>query len=152
MRTNSQREAIENNTQQKGNIDDAELMLSSFKEYYRVLKPGAWMTVEFSNTNASIWNAIQYTLQKAGFVVSNVSALDKVHGGIKSMRYTTSVKEDLVITCYKPNSELENTLVQKSINISIWEFVEEHLRHLPVQIVKKKKSTAIIERNPKILI
>ncbi len=35
------------------------------------------MTVEFSNTQAAVWNAIQSALQEVGFVVANVAALDK---------------------------------------------------------------------------
>lgn len=65
------------------------------------------MTVEFSNTSAAVWNGIQTAIQNAGFVVANVSALDKKHGGIKSMTYTTAVKEDLIISCYKPSSEFD---------------------------------------------
>ena len=52
-------------------------MNQSFKEYYRVLKPGKWLTIEFSNTSAAVWNSIQNALQGVGFVVVNVAALDK---------------------------------------------------------------------------
>jgi len=38
----------------KMNIDN--FMTACFLEAYRILKPGRWMTVEFSNTNASVWN------------------------------------------------------------------------------------------------
>ena len=65
-----------------------QLMHNCFKEAYRSLKPGRWMTVEFSNTKASVWNAIQTALQEAGFIVANVSALDKKQGTIKAV--TTS--------------------------------------------------------------
>ena len=53
-------------------------MQRCFAEYYRVLKPGRWMTVVFSNSKAAVWNAIQVALQQAGFVVAEVTALDKV--------------------------------------------------------------------------
>ena len=35
--------------------------------------------------------------------------------------------------------------------MNVWSFVEEHLKHLPVSIIKEQKTTAIIERSPKIL-
>ncbi len=150
--TNNTDEAIANNTQKKSYYDYGALMLSAFKDYYRVLKPGKWMTVEFSNTKASVWNAIQTAIQGAGFIISSVSAFDKVHGGIKSMRYTTSVKEDLIITCYKPSKGLAEKIVGSSERKeTVWDFVQEHLEHLSVHIVKDCKTTTVVERSPKIL-
>jgi hypothetical protein len=151
VRTDNKEEAIENKTQQKGPIDYADLMLKCFQEYYRILKPNRWMTVEFSNTNAAIWNAIQYSIQKAGFIISNVSALDKVHGGIKSMRYTTSVKQDLIITCYKPNLDVELSVQKDDSSLSVWEFISNHLSHLPIHLKIENNTTAIVERSAKIL-
>src|SRR5690606_26289911 len=69
--TNNQPEAVENKAQGKTLDDYRQLMTACFKEAYRVLKPGRWMTVEFSNTKASVWNAIQTALQEAGFIVAN---------------------------------------------------------------------------------
>ena len=66
------------------------------------------MTVEFSNTSAAIWNGIQTALQRAGFVIANVSALDKKQGSFKAVTTTTAVKQDLIISCYKPSAEFEN--------------------------------------------
>ena len=108
------------------------------------------MTVEFSNTKSSIWNAIQTSIQNAGFVIASVSGFDKVHGGLKSMRYTTAVKEDLIITCYKPNGTLLDG-IKNNHQINIWEFITDHLMHLPVHVVKNNKTTSIIERDPRIL-
>lgn len=148
--TNSKDEAIANKTQKKEAADYMKLIQSAFVDYFRILKPGKWMTVEFSNTKASIWNAIQTAIQNAGFVISSVTAFDKVHGGIKSMRYTTSVKEDLIITCYKPNDSLLNE-IRVSNTINIWDFIDDHLNHLPVHLLKGNATTSIVERNPKIL-
>ncbi len=55
--TNNEPEAIMNKVQQKGLLEYQELMTRCFKEYYRVLKPGRWMTVEFHNSQNSVWNA-----------------------------------------------------------------------------------------------
>ena len=148
--TNSKDEAIANKTQNKEAADYMRLIQGAFVDYFRILKPGKWMTVEFSNTKASIWNAIQTAIQNAGFVISSVTAFDKVHGGIKSMRYTTSVKEDLIITCYKPNDSILKE-INLSNSINIWDFIDDHLNHLPVHIIKGNATTSIVERNPKIL-
>src|SRR5690606_35335213 len=78
VKTNNEKEAIENKTQNKSKAQYQILMQASFKEFFRILKPSRWMTVEFSNTNAAIWNNIQTAITQTGFIISNVSALDKV--------------------------------------------------------------------------
>lgn len=98
VKTNIKKEAIENEVQGKNASIYRDLMASAFREVYAALKPGRWMTVEFSNTKAYIWNCIQSALADAGFIVSNVSALDKGQGTFKSQTTPTAVKQDLVIS------------------------------------------------------
>ncbi|CAA9892389.1 DNA methylase [Candidatus Methylobacter favarea] len=150
--TNSQPEAIENKTQGKGIDEYRALMTSCFGEAYRILKPGRWMTVEFSNTKASVWNSIQTALSECGFVVASVAALDKTRGGLHAMLGVTAVKQDLVISAYKPNGGFEERFAQEAqTEEGIWDFVHTHLKYLP--IVKRQGSILqnIPERNPRIL-
>jgi len=151
--TNNVPEAIENSAQGKGLSEYRQLMTSCFKEAYRVLKPGRWMTVEFSNTKASVWNSIQTALTEAGFIVANVSALDKKQGSFKAVTTPTAVKQDLVISAYKPNGGFEERfLKQAQTEEGVWDFVRTHLKYLPVT---KKQPTGgllyITERDPRIL-
>ena len=141
----------ENRAAQKSVDDYRRLMAGCFAEYYRVLKPGRWMTVVFSNTQASVWNSLQTALQEAGFVVANVSALDKKQGSFKSVTTTVAVKQDLIISAYKPNGGLEQRFEKQAGAESAWDFIQTHLRQLPVF---KQKSTVleyIVERDPRIL-
>lgn len=150
--TNNKEEAIINNVQNKTLFEYQNLMNASLREYYRVLKPGKWLTMEFSNTSAAVWNSIQNALQGVGFIVANVAALDKKQGSFKAVTTTTAVKQDLVITCYKPTEELLfkfETAVDKASNAM--DFIEELLVHLPVHLEKDNSTTAVIERSPKIL-
>lgn len=103
--TNNTKEAIENKVQGKSLREYTSLILESFKEAFRILKPNKWITVEFSNTKASVWNAIQYALQESGFIIASVDALDKQRGGFHAMTSATAVKQDLVISAYKPAEE-----------------------------------------------
>ncbi len=151
VKTNNKMEAIENKVLGKSLLDYQDLMASCFNEYFRVLKPGKWMTVEFSNTSASVWNGIQVALQKAGFIIANISALDKQQGSFKAVNTVTAVKQDLVISCYKPTIDFESKFNAIENNLTVWDFVVEHLNHLPVHIKKDNNTTAIIERSPKIL-
>ena len=108
------------------------------------------MTVVFSNSKASVWNAIQVSLQQAGFVVAEVSALDKVLGSYRQVTSTTAVKQDLVISAYKPNGGLEQRLVERgAAPESAWDFVETHLRQLPVSKSKNGILEIVVERDPR---
>lgn len=150
--TNNSHEAIENTVQGKNSQFYLYMMSSCFKEFYRILKPGRWMTVEFSNTSAAVWNSIQQSLTNAGFVVANVAALDKQQGSFKAVTTTTAVKQDLVITCYKPSNELTDKLAESiSQKDNVWDFISEHLTHLPVHIERGNATTTVVERSPKIL-
>ena len=150
--TNNKKEAIQNSVQGKSLIDYQNLILASFKEFHRVIKPGKWIVVEFSNTKASVWNSISTAITNSGFVISSVSSLDKKQGGMASITSATAVKQDLVISCYKPSSEFDEKFMQnQQSNIGVWNFVEEHLNHLLIHLVKENATTAIIERSPKIL-
>lgn len=150
--TNNKEEAIINPFQKKSLFDYQTLMNHSLKEFYRILKPGKWLTMEFSNTSASVWNSIQNALQGVGFVVVNVAALDKQQGSFKAVTSTTAVKQDLIITCYKPTAELTEKF-KNSVDTAknTWDFIEELLEHLPVHLRKENSTTAVVERSPKIL-
>jgi DNA modification methylase len=133
VKTNNKPEAIENTFQNKGILEYQRLMSQCFQEFYRILKDGKWMTVEFSNTGAAVWNGIQTSLNNAGFVVANVASLDKKQGSFKAVTTVTAVKQDLVISCYKPSSEFDQKFNQlKHSDVGVWEFIAEHLEHLPI--------------------
>lgn len=152
VRTNNKEEAIINKTQNKSLLEYQQLMNTSFREFYRVLKPNKWITIEFSNTSASVWNSIQNALQGVGFIVVNVASIDKQQGSFNAVTSTTAVKQDLVITCYKPSDDLTDKFLQSGgSKENVWDFVDEHLLHLPVHIEKGNATTSVVERSPKIL-
>jgi len=152
VKTNNKEEAIENNTQQKKVLEYQGLMQKSFDNYYRILKPGAWMTVEFSNTAANVWNCIQLALNRVGFVIANVAALDKQQGSFNSQTSPTAVKQDLVISCYKPSEKFLQKFTIQDSQANIWSFVEEQLSHLPMPTFKDGvEFVSIVERSPKVL-
>jgi len=150
--TNNIPEAIENSLQGKGATEYRQLMTACFKEAYRILKPGRWMTVEFSNTKSSVWNGIQTALSEAGFIVANVSALDKQQMSFKAVTTPTAVKQDLVISAYKPNGGFEERfLMEAQTEEGVWDFVRTHLQYLPVTKRQGSLMQVIPERDPRIL-
>jgi DNA modification methylase len=152
VHTNALPEAIENKVQGKGPFEYKKLMTECFKEAYRILKPSRWLTVEFSNTKASVWNSIQSALSEAGFIVANVSALDKKQNTFKAVTTTTAVKQDLVISAYKPDRAFESSFLESiSPTDSVWNFIRNHLGYLSVVKVSDNEILPIPERDPRIL-
>jgi hypothetical protein len=151
-RTNSLLEAIENKSQHKSLDDYRHLMTICFVEAYRILKPGRWITVEFSNTNASVWNSIQTALNDVGFIIAGVAALDKGRGGLHAIIGPTAVKQDLVISAYKPNGGFEERFQKEAqTEAGVWDFVKTHLEYLPVTKYQGALLQLIPERDPRIL-
>ncbi len=152
VKTNNKQEAIMNRTQRKGLLEYQELMYRSFAEYYRVLKPGRWMTVEFHNSLNAVWNAIQESLQRAGFVIADVRTLDKKQGTFKQMTSAGAVKQDLVISVYKPRDAFRRNIMNNAgTEETAWDFVRQHLENIPVVVLSGGKIELIAERQAYLL-
>lgn len=147
VKTNNKNEAIINQVQRKGLFEYQELMTKCFTEYNRVLKPNRWMTVEFHNSKNSIWNSIQQALQHAGFIVADVRVLDKQLGTFKQVTSTSAVKQDLVISAYKPAEKFKREFITRAgSEEAVWDFVSQHLEKLPVVVLKERKIEIVVER------
>jgi DNA modification methylase/rubredoxin len=150
--TNNAPEAVINKAQRKGLPEYQALMEACFREFYRVLKPGRWMTVEFHNSQNAVWNAIQEALLRAGFVIADVRTLDKQQGTFKQVTTTSAVKQDLIISAYKPTAVFEQQFALKAGTVEgAWEFVRHHLAKLPVVVWREGLLEPIAERQPYLL-
>lgn len=131
--TNDKQEAIISPTQRKGLMEYQGLMEQCFEQYYRVLKPQRWITIEFHNSKNSVWNAIQEALMRVGFVVADVRTINKEQGSYNQMTSAGAVQQDLVITAYKPKEsfirEFQNSAGDPEM---AWEFVRQHLGNVPI--------------------
>lgn len=133
VKTNNGTEAITNDVQAKSLLDYQALMARCFAKFYTLLKPGRWMTVEFHNSANAVWNAIQEALQRVGFIVADVRVLDKQQGGFHAVNHAGAVKQDLVISCYKPRHEFEECFAQlQGQPQGVVEFIRQHLAMLPI--------------------
>jgi 16S rRNA G966 N2-methylase RsmD len=145
--TNRVSEAIVSRTDKKDIVVYAKLMRACFIDYYRILKPGRWITVEFHNSKNSIWRAIQEALSQAGFVVADVRTLDKKLGTFKQIVSPSTVKQDLIISAYKPHNTFEmGFAIVAGTEDGVWDFIRAHLRQLPVFVSKSGKAEVIAER------
>ena len=145
--TNPGSEAIVSSAQKKGLPEYQQLMQDCFQELCRVLKPGRWITVVFHNSRNSVWNAIQEGMLAAGLVVADVRTLDKKQGSFNQVLASRAVKQDLIISAYKPNSGLEERFkLEAGTEEGVWDFVRTHLARLPVFVSKKGKAEVVAER------
>jgi hypothetical protein len=138
-------EAIIDRAKKKTLFEYQELMTAAFREYYRVLKPGRWITVEFHCQHNYVWHAIQDAMTEAGFIVAAVRSFDKAQ---RSYRQVTSdtVKLDLLVTAYRPveTLDVERRLREGDMGL-FWDQVEAHLRRVPIAQSVRGESLDVIE-------
>ena len=151
--TNNGAEAIINKTQKKNLTDYQELMTQCLSSYYRVLKPGRWITVEFHNSKNAVWNSIQEALGRAGFIIADVRTLDKKQGSFNQVKGASqAIKQDLVISAYKPKGAFQNVFNSMAgTSETAWAFVRQHLENIPVVVLKNQKIEVIAERQAYLL-
>ena len=128
IRTQRSPEAVMDSTRQREVMELASLMSDGFGELFRVLKPGRWITVVFHNSSNAVWFAIQEAIFRSGLVVADVRTLDRESDTYKQSRQGL-VKQDLVISSYKPTKALEQRFqVLSGTEKGAWDFVHNHLR------------------------
>ena len=145
--TANRTEAIVDRVKEKTLLDYQRMMTDCFRNYYRMLKPGRWMTVEFHNSKNSVWSSIQEALQRVGFVIADVRTLDKKQGSFQQVTSGGAVKQDLVISAYKPNGGLEDRFkLTAGTDDGVWDFIRTHLKQLPVFVSKDGQAEVVAER------
>ena len=146
--TNNSMEAIMSKYQGKGLLDYQELMHRSFKEYFRVLKPNRWITIEFHNSQNAVWNAIQEAVSRSGLIIADVRTIDKQQGSFNQVKGATqAIKQDLVISAYKPNDAFEREFsLRAGTERTAWAFVRQHLSNLPITVKKGGQLEVLAER------
>jgi hypothetical protein len=146
VRTDRGPEAVVDETRHRDVFEYGKLMKSAFAMMYHVLKPSRWITLEFHNSFNAVWTAIQEGLFAAGFIVADVRVLDKQQDTYKQSRQGL-VKQDLVISAYKPNGGLEERFkLEAGTEDGVWDFVRTHLKQLPVFVSKDGQAEVIAER------
>ena len=109
--TNHKSEAVVHTTGKKkrGAEDRYEALLrDAFREAYRALKPGKYMSVVFGNSSGRIWGLVQRAMRDAGFKAApvHVAILDKGQRSVKGLNSGSEgvVTVDLVMTVQKPEA------------------------------------------------
>ncbi len=96
-------EVIINPAQSKGHDEYETILAKAFREMYRVLKSGRWLTLCFHNKEFATWNAILSACREAGFVYANALPQDPLSQSFTQAWAENSPRTDLLINLYKPN-------------------------------------------------
>ena len=110
------------------------------------------MTIEFHNSKNAVWNAIQEAVNRAGLIVADVRTIDKKQGSFNQVTTSSAVKQDLVISVYKPRDSFRRELLSKAGHVeTAWAFVRQHLSNIPVVVLKAEKIEIVAERQAYLL-
>ena len=109
------------------------LLRNAFREGWRILKPGGYMSVVFGNSRGRIWGSVQRALREIGFEATpvHVAILDKGQRSVKGLNSGTEgvVTADLILTIRKPfsgsNMHLPLRLIEESAQDIIVRIIEE---------------------------
>jgi hypothetical protein len=119
--------------------DYARLMQAAFSEMFRILKPGRWATVEFNNSDGTVFEAIKQAIRKAGFEIVNMLLLDKAQKTFKQVKGAEGVEDvvdkDVLFNLHKPaivhpETRAEDHDVERQVAAA----VRQHLQTLPERI------------------
>ena len=147
VRTAGKDDCVLNYVHKKGLPFYSQMMASGFREYARVLKPGRWITIEFHNSQNAVWSAIQQSIEASGLVVADVRILDKQQRSFNAVNRAGAVDQDLVISAYRPNGELEERFKLSDGAVDgVWDFVREHVKQLPIFLARNNQAEVIVER------
>jgi DNA modification methylase len=144
--TNNNDEAIMNKVQNKSISEYNSLMHLCFKNLFRVLKPNRWITIEYHNSKSAIWNGLQESITKAGFVIAHTSILKNKGGSFVINVSPNSVSNDLMINAYKPSEKfIEKFTKSAGVNLEA-DFIDLVLSNLPVQPMMERSEKMLYSK------
>lgn len=130
--TDISQEAIISKSQDKDLDDYGNLMRDSFREMYRVLRPGAFLTVIFQNSDNEIWNEIQRGLIEVGFETHDVVIVDKGKGTLKALSSDHGTGQDIAITMRKAVPDATVSREDLGKDDDLWGHIDETIAAAPL--------------------
>ncbi len=119
--------------------DYARMMETAFGEMFRVLKPGRWATVEFSNSDGRVFNVIKQAVRNVGFEIVNMLVLEKTQKSFKQVKGVKGeedvVDKDVLFNLHKPAvARPQTSTADHDLEHQIADAVRQHLQSLPERI------------------
>jgi DNA modification methylase len=120
-------------------LDDyARIMAGAFAEMHRVLKPGRWASVVFSNSDDRVWQVIREGAAAAGFDLANTVALDKQQRSFKQIKGEKGeenvVGTDVIMNLHKKARVMVQVADVSDLDAVVLSFIRQHLEELPAKI------------------
>ena len=115
----------------------AEIMSQAFVEVARILKPSAWATVVFQNTDPTVWKALRDATDAAGLAFERATTLDKTQQSHKGYKGRAGLEDvaafDIVLNLRRrhPTQRARRHPVEKERVADAVALLREHLRELP---------------------
>ena len=156
--TDDSKEAVWNKSRKPAqggkSLDDYKrLMLESFQEMYRVLKPNRWATVVFSNSDDKVWEAIQDSAQQAGFVIYGGKEFDKTQRSFKGIKGEKGqekvISKDVLMNLHKPKTpQVRSSELKKIDDVKgfILLRIKEYLQYLSPDTPVSERTIEAITR------
>lgn len=140
--TDEQRELVVNDRRVDGPFktvgDYGSGMAQALLEMYRVLKPGRWCSLVFSNSDDRVWHVIRDGAKSAGFELANTVALDKKQRSFKQIKGEKGeenvVGTDIIMNLHKRARVQIQVEELTDRDAAVIEILRDHLAHLPERI------------------
>lgn len=115
----------------------SEIMSQAFVEVARILKPGAWATVVFQNTDPTVWKALHDATDAAGLAFERATTLDKTQQSHKGYKGRSGLEDvaafDMVLNLRRRSATVHrrhHAVKQERVADAV-ALLREHLRELP---------------------
>lgn len=104
-------EIIYDLNRKKDHTDYRNRLLNAYKEMFRVLKPGKYLSFTFHNRNLNFWKTIIDACLIAGFELDNINWQPQaVQSGTQGINKKNTLYGDFVYNFYKPKKTISNLL------------------------------------------
>ncbi len=115
------------------------LVTASLHEAFRVLKPGGWLSLVFSNSSGEMWALVQRAVNAAGFVLEDVAILNKGQRSVKGLAsgFENVVTVDLILSMRKAGPEEQTHLREApegALNIAVNDVLSEDVSPTPSHV------------------
>ncbi|MGH8069732.1 MAG: DNA methyltransferase [Candidatus Entotheonellia bacterium] len=119
--------------------DYVAIMEKCFDEMYRVLKPGRWVSMVFSNSDDQVWSAIRDVVAAAGFeMVDRPLFLDKEQRSFKQVKGEKGEEDvvgtDIILNLHKRPRVQVTIQAIPDIDETVLGILHHHLETLPERI------------------
>jgi 16S rRNA G966 N2-methylase RsmD len=113
------------------------LLSAAFLEGFRVLRPGAYMSVVFGNSSGRVWGFMQRALRASGFEPApvHVCVLDKGQRSVKGLSSGSEavVTVDLLVTVRKPDRPARSVPLQPATSVSTSSLIDQAVASMRIE-------------------